>query len=93
MAVTNAEVTRVAAATNSVELKAANRNRRGITIFNESTAYLYIKCGQAATTTDYTVRVDPNGYANFRGNPIYVGLITGTWSAATGAAQVTEFYG
>jgi hypothetical protein len=93
MAVTNAEVTRVASSASAVELKAANRNRRGITIYNESTANLYIKCGQSATTSDYTVMVPPSGYVNFRGNPIYVGLITGVWATANGAAQITEFYG
>jgi len=93
MAVTNATITRVASSASSVMLADANRNRRGLTIYNESTANLYVKCNATATTTDYTVKVLPGGYVNFRGNPIYVGRIDGIWSAANGAAQVTEFYG
>ena len=94
MAVTNAIVTRVAtSAAASAILRSSNRNRRGLTVYNESAAVLYVKCGENASSTDYTVAVEPSGYVNFKGNPIYVGIVTARLSAGAGNAQVTEFYG
>jgi hypothetical protein len=94
MAVTNAEVDRVeTAAASAATLAMPNRNRRGLTIFNESAAVLYVKAGESASSTDYTVAVEPSGYLNLKGNPIYVGLVTGRLASGSGNAQVTEFYG
>lgn len=93
MAVTNADVQRVAVSTVTVELANANRNRRGIAIYNETAGTLYVKCGLDATTTDYSIQVPSGKTLNLKGNPIYVGVLTGRLDAGSGHVQVTEFYG
>lgn len=77
-----------AAATNT-QLLAPNSNRIGATIFNRSTSNLYIKLGGTATTTVFSVRIDPSGYYETPFN--YTGAIAGIWDAANGAALVEEF--
>jgi len=67
---------------------AANVNRLGATVFNDSTALLYLKLGTGASTTSFTVRIAARGYYEVPFN--YTGLIHGYWSVATGAARVTE---
>lgn len=94
MAVTNADVDRVAVSAGaSVTLRAADRNRRGLLIHNETAVTLYVKCGEAVTSTDYSIAVPAGKALNFRGNPIYVGIVTGRLASGSGDVQVTEFYG
>lgn len=81
-------VTRVVAATASTPLLAANAARRLATIFNESTSVLFVKFGATASATSYTVQVSAGGYYEVPG--FYSGAIDGIWSAANGAAQITE---
>lgn len=75
----------------SVTLLAANANRLGAIIYNDSSgnATLYVKFGATASLTSFT-------YALVRGASLdvpfdYTGIIDGIWSAAgTGAARGTE---
>lgn len=88
-------VTRVSSSATVVTLKASNGSRRSLKIVNESTSGLYVKFGATATATDYTVYLPPGtlaaGYAYYEAPlPIYTGIVTGIWSSANGAAQVTE---
>lgn len=87
----NATVTRVASSATVVTIKAANSGRRMLSIFNESTAILYLKYGATATVTDYTVQIAASAYYELP-IPTYRGVLTGLWAAANGAAQVTETY-
>lgn len=82
---------RVGASASAVTLLAADSARAGATIFNDATAYLYVKHGSGASSTDYTMRVAP-GAAYTLPEPAYIGLITGIWAAALAGegAQVTE---
>ena len=83
-------VTSVAAAAASVSLLAANPSRRGATFFNDSaSANLFVKLGTTASATSFTVMVPPSGYYEVP-SPAYTGAIDGIWSAAVGAARITE---
>jgi hypothetical protein len=73
-------VTVFAASTNAVE---------GRTVFNDSTALLYLKKGSGASTTDHFTQVQPGQYFEFP-QPVYRGLVSGIWAAANGAARTSE---
>jgi hypothetical protein len=87
---TSGTTTTVPASITSVSLLAANSNRKGASIYNNSpAATLYIGFGPTATTTNYADKIGPNSLWEM---PIdYDGQITGIWSLANGSAQVTEF--
>lgn len=80
--------TSTAASATSVTLLASNANRLGATIFNDSSAILYLKLGATASSTSYAVQMSAGSYyeAPFR----YSGVIDGIWASATGSARVTE---
>lgn len=81
----------VADSASNVTILAANTGRIGASIFNDSSALLYLKYGAtAATSTDYTVRLYPNSYHEVYGG--YTGTLTGIWDSdpGDGAARVTE---
>lgn len=76
----------------SATLLAANANRVGFAIFNDSAASLYVKYGTTASTTSFTFLIDPYGFYEFAGAGVYTGRIDGIWSSdSTGAARVTEW--
>ncbi len=78
----------VAGSATSVTLLAANANRIGATIFNDSTADLFVKFGATASTTSFTVKMTQDAFFEVPAN--YTGIIDGIWASATGAARVTE---
>jgi hypothetical protein len=81
--------TSVAASASNVTLLSQNSNRRGATIWNDSTtATLYVKLGVTASTTSYTAQVFPSGYYEIPYG--YTGEIDGIWSSASGAARINE---
>ena len=74
---------------------AANAARKGATVFNDSTAILYLALASVtASATNYTVQIAPGGFYELpvaRDGSVYTGVIKGIWSAdASGAARVTE---
>lgn len=75
----------------SAVLAAANPARLGLTVFNpNATAKLYLRIGAAASTTAYSVRIDPGAYYELA-QPACTAAIHGVWDVAAGAsAQVTE---
>ena len=80
----------VADSATSVTLLASNANRRGASVYNDSTEILYAKCGATATTTDFTVKMFPQDYWECPAN--YSGILEGIWSAnGSGSARVTEY--
>lgn len=89
---TAAGPTRVGGAIASTLLAAANPARRGLLIFNENplATTLNVAYGPTASATLYTVTVPGGSLHEIPGPPFYRGIVTGIWSAATGAAQVTE---
>lgn len=81
--------TSVGAATSATSLKAANANRLGLTVYNDSTATLYLLLGAGTvSSTVHTVQLAPGAYYEtpFR----FTGAVTGIWSAVNGNARITE---
>ncbi|HNP72988.1 MAG TPA: hypothetical protein PLO33_10805 [Kouleothrix sp.] len=82
--------TSVGASASSVTVLAANANRLGGVIYNDSTAILYLDCtGGTASSTSFSYFVAPGATVEIPAG--YTGAITGIWSSATGNARVTEF--
>ena len=84
-------VVAVAAATTTV--LASNTARRGATLYNDSTAFAYVKLGSGCTASDFTlvlqaVTVNVGGYYEIPAG--YTGLVTAYGSVATGNWRVTE---
>ena len=78
----------VAGSATNVTLLASNANRLGATIYNDSTAVLYLKLGATASTTSFTQKMQPDGYYEVPFG--YTGIIDGLWASATGNARITE---
>lgn len=84
---TSSSVTSVDDSASNTELLAANANRKEAVITNDSTSVLYVSFGEAATTTNYTARLEQYGYVQTD----YKGQINGIWASnSTGAARITE---
>lgn len=84
--------TSVAASASDVVILAANGDRLGATIYNDSTVVLYVLLSNAvSSTTKYTVQIPPSGYYELPTAIMYAGVIKGIWASATGNARVTEY--
>lgn len=86
-------VTSVNDTASSVQLLAVNPQRKGFTIFNDSTVILYVLFGGgAASTTNFSVAIGAGGYFESPAGFKYTGRIAGVWASdASGAARITEF--
>lgn len=76
----------------SVTILASNASRRGASVFNDSSAILYLLVGAGtASTTAYTVKIASGGYYEVPAG--YTGILVGIWASDPndGAARVTEF--
>lgn len=80
--------TTVASTITNQTILAANTSRKGATIWNDSTATLFIEFSSTATTSAYTAKLNGGGYYEVPFN--YTGLISGIWSAVNGNAYVRE---
>jgi len=78
----------VSGSLSSVNLLASNTARLGFTIYNDSTAVLYVKFGTTASSTDFLVRIAAGGY--FEGPFGHTGRVDGIWASATGTARIVE---
>jgi hypothetical protein len=87
---TTATTTSVASSATSVTLFAASSNDRMRTIFNESTAVLYVKFGATASTTSYKFQLAPGALFEFT-SPMYAGQVDGIWASANGFARLTSW--
>jgi hypothetical protein len=87
-----ATVAAVSQSGSSGTLLAANDDRAGFVIENDSeslSATLFVKFGAGASLTDYTRKILPGQSWERLGG--YTGIITGIWdSGGTGKARVTE---
>lgn len=73
----------------STTILASNANRLGATVYNDSTAVLYLKLGATASTTSFTVAMAAASYYEVPFG--YTGVIDGIWASdASGAARITE---
>lgn len=83
----------VSGAASSTTILAANASRKGATVFNDSTATLYLALANVtASTTSYSVQISASGFYELPVSQggVYTGIIKGIWASATGAARVTE---
>lgn len=79
----------VTASTTAKTIQAANPGRRGLTVYNDSTAFLYVLLGAGtASTTVFSNKMQGGGYYEIPSG--FTGIVTGVWSSATGNARVTE---
>lgn len=83
-------ITSVSASTSSQVLAVYDTDRVHLTIYNKSTANLYLAWGPTASATLFTVMVKPGGYYEIPPRAwVFAGTISGVWDAANGAAMVT----
>lgn len=83
-----ATLSNVSGSATSVTLISANNHRLGFSIYNDSTADLYVKYGATASTSSFTVLMVAGAYYE---DPYgYTGIVDGIWASATGNARCTE---
>ena len=93
----DATLSNVAASITSVAVLAANPLRCGASIHNDSTSVLYLKMGATASSSSYTVKLEPGDHYELpiviggTQRAVYTGVIHGIWAAANGNARVTEY--
>jgi hypothetical protein len=78
----------VAASTGNVVLLASNGTRLGATVYNDSSALLYLKLGPTASLSDFTIKLFPLSYYEVPYG--YTGEIDGFWSHTGGFARIGE---
>lgn len=82
----------VPSSNSDTQLLAANVNRRGATIANDSTSVLYVSFGtNAASASAFTVKLAAAAYYEVPFG--YTGAIRGIWASVNGNARVTEVVG
>jgi hypothetical protein len=87
-------VASITATINDTTLMTSNGARMGGSIFNDSTADLFVLyTNGTASQTVYSLKMAPGSYAELPicKNGVYRGVIKGVWSAPNGSAKVTEF--
>ena len=87
---TTATCANVNSSATNVTLFAAAANTNGRTVYNDSTAVLYLKFGATASTTSYTTQLAAGAYYEFP-QPVYDGQVDGIWASANGAARLTSW--
>ena len=87
---TTATTNSVASSAANVVLFAASGTANGRTVFNDSTAVLYLKFGATASSSSYTVQIAAGGYYEFP-QPVYDGEVDGIWASANGNARTTQW--
>lgn len=83
--------TSVSSAISSTLLLAANTNRRGLSIANDSTASLRLSFDNPATAANAFLVMAPNSFLLLDQQLITTNAIYGLWTSANGTAQITEF--
>lgn len=82
--------TSVAGSASDVTILAANGGRFGATVYNDSSAILYLLLASGtSSSSNYTVQLGAGAYYEVPFN--YSGVLKGIWASATGNARVTEF--
>lgn len=84
----SAALTTVTSSNSSTSLLASNANRKGFILYNNSTKKCYVAFSATATTSAFTVLLQPNSL--FESQNVYTGPISGIWEAVNGNMQVTE---
>jgi hypothetical protein len=85
----DANVTSIPASISTVVVLPSNPDRKGVILFNDSSSTASIQYGSTASTTSFTLELGPNDLHTMQ-EPIYTGIISAVWTAATGFLRVTE---
>jgi hypothetical protein len=81
----------VASSATSVTIFAATGLALGRTIYNDSTAVLYLALdGSVASNSNYTVQLAAGAYYELP-RPVVAGKVTGIWASANGNARTTAW--
>lgn len=80
--------TSVTSRTSTQTLLAANTNRRGATLYNDSAASCYVKLGADVSTTSFSIKMVAQSYYEVPFS--YTGVIEGIWDSSSGNMRVTE---
>lgn len=79
----------VASSASSVTVLASNANRKGATVYNDSTQILYLSLSATtASTSSYSVQMGAGAF--FEVPFFYTGQLTGIWASANGNVRITE---
>lgn len=84
-----AVITSVANSLTTGVLLASNTARRGFIIFNDSLAIVFLAFSATASTTAFSVKLQPG--SEYEPGIDYTGVISAISSAAVGACRITEF--
>lgn len=84
-----ATVTKINSSATGVTLISANEARKMATIYNNSSAVLYVKYGTPISSDSFTVAIPKESYLELP-YPCYTGQIDGYWGSVNGNAMVTE---
>ena len=88
---TTATITSYSDSATAQELLAANSDRKGCIIFNNSPVILYVALGATATTSAFSYRLTPYATLELFAEKNFTGSISGIWASdSTGAGLVTE---
>jgi hypothetical protein len=82
--------TSVTSTTTSTLILAANANRRGLMLSNQSTSKLYLSFNASAAPSNSFIQMDPSAFVLLDQQLIFTNAIYGIWTNANGTAQVTE---
>lgn len=89
----SATVTRVSVTNQLQTPVAANDNREGLMIFNDSDRTLLVSFGSTVSSTNFSLKIPAGGYYE-SGATVYTGAVHITWIDpnidGTGAALITE---
>ena len=69
----------------------ANTERKGISIYNNSTAALFLSYSTPATADNSFMQMQPGSLLMLDQQLMVSNAIYGIWTAANGAAQITEY--
>lgn len=86
----SAEVSSITGSTGSSVLSYSDDNRLRVSFFNHSSAALFLKFGDGASTTDFSVKLSSGSYYETV-TPTHTGSITGMWDAAVGSVKITKY--
>ncbi len=70
---------------------AADRDRRGLAIYNDTAGDLFVKLGPAASPTSFTVKLVAGAFFELPEAYWENSIVTGACSVTTGGVCVTEF--
>ena len=81
----------IASSVTSQTLIADNSARKGISIYNNSTAELYLSYATPATATNAFMKMSPYSLLMLDQQLMVSNAIYGIWTAANGTAQITDY--